>query len=434
MIASDKKIEERVRESLDRALRRAEPEVERRYSALGLRRNPFPFASIGPSSDLLGLPPLRKDQIESIMSFLGAERPALLEIVGDYGTGKTHILLWLKRIVEAEAHGEVGAYYIANPGVTPRDLVAAITRAIGDEDLGHRIRILVIRGYQKVWHTQGYRGVRDLFTKESVTLHEDTLEKQARELAGEDLCLNDTGWMKKADIYVQSRAVFLDFASKTLTEVGIPRGVASEFASFAFSGLESGSKSWAVLSLSKGSERFTYEDHYRALVTLMVGTGYKRILFLIDEIEDVVASGRVTRRQSSEYLAALRIVLDLTVERVGIVLAATPRAWARLKELYGALDDRRTNVVDLGKLSKVDAEEIVRNYLDTCRVHPNKDLGTLKPFSKDALVELVSQCNGSPRMFIGLCHESLDFAVKKGLGDISRTTVRELLKSYSTFD
>ncbi len=421
------KIEDEIKKALNIGLEIPE-KVEERYSQLGLQNNPFPFASISTSSEVSRLPPISEKEVKPIINFLRTKKPAILKVVGDYGTGKTHLLLWLRETTSLLGDGRIGAYYVANPGVTPRDLVANLTRTIGDKDLIHRVRQLVIEGYKKAFSEGGLKTVRSLFTTASSTLDEGKLFEKAKELASDDLCLNDAEWTRKTIAFVHSREEFIEFAAKQLANLGIPRGVASELSTFAFSDFDSGLKSWAVLTLSRGGERFTYEDHYKALVTILINTGFAKVFFLVDELEDVVASGRVTRRQSSEYLAALRILLDLTINEVGIALAGNPEAWSRLEELYPALSTRLTYSVHLTKLTQQDAEELVRNFLRLSRSR-KEAVVDLEPFTTESIKALLGLCDGNRRVFVSLCNEALEYAVSKQLKEITGKTIGGLIQS-----
>src|SRR3989304_2659874 len=130
-----------------------------RYRSLGLESNPFPFASISAPEEVSLLPPITEDERGPIEDFLNAPKPAILWISGEYGGGKTHLLLWFQQYISSQGGGQLAAYYVANPGKAPPELVQNFMAAVGSEDLGHKIRQLVIRAFREDAERRGLQSV-----------------------------------------------------------------------------------------------------------------------------------------------------------------------------------------------------------------------------------------------------------------------------------
>src|SRR6266566_7786607 len=105
-----KSAEDRLSEALATAQGAAKDRT--RYANLGLKRNPFPFASISAPEEVALLPPLTEDEMRPFDMFLNAPIPAILWVSGEYGGGKTHLLLWIQQFINKRGGGQLAAYYI----------------------------------------------------------------------------------------------------------------------------------------------------------------------------------------------------------------------------------------------------------------------------------------------------------------------------------
>jgi Cdc6-like AAA superfamily ATPase len=413
-------VQDRIRESLASSLSKTE---RARYKLWGIDLNPFPLASVSSPEEVTDLGPLNQSELDPIFNFLSAKKPAILQVAGDYGTGKTHLLLWLRSMIQSAGGGQFGAYYVTNPGTSPRDLVARVTRAIGEEDLSHKVRQLVIRAYVDDYSKEGFSAVRPLFVPlGTATLSDEAHETAARELADPKFIVNDTGWELRARECFKEWRQFLDFAGAALTRYSVPRGVASELISFAFTDHTAGTESWSRLATPTNRVKFTFEDHYKGIVSVLLNTGYKKVFFLVDELEDAVVSGRVTKRQSSEFLAALRILLDERLDEVGIVLAGTPRAWEALGSYSPALKSRTTYRLDLVKLDHATARRLIDKYLVLAKYQKGEP-----PVTEEAIRRILSASEGNRRRFISLCNQVFAYAAQENRAKIDDGLVKTFL-------
>src|SRR5207245_8508374 len=121
---------------------------------------------------------------------------------------------------------------------------------------------------------------------------------------------------------------------------------------------------WAALIGGKKRGTSTFEDQFRALVQVLIASGYRKVFLLIDEMEDLLVSGRLTSRQKTDYLATLRILLDESLAQLGVVMAGVEAAWESLRNLYAPMKWRTSYVLELLRLNRSMAVDLLRTYLN----------------------------------------------------------------------
>ena len=135
--------------------------------------------------------------------------------------------------------------------------------------------------------------------------------------------------------------------------------------------------------------------------------------FILDEFEDVALARRLTRTQSTAYIATLRRLLDTAEsENLWVVLSTTPEGLDRTSELDESLVQRFSYQYVIPELSHAEARKIVESRLDSAR--GNGD-GGLMPFAEDALDALDPTSWSSPRRLIKVMWYAVSLAAERGL-------------------
>ena len=138
------------------------------------------------------------------------------------------------------------------------------------------------------------------------------------------------------------------------------------------------------------------------------------IAFLIDEFEDVALGRRLNRKQTSEYIATIRRLLDTAQEEnLWVILSMTPEGLDQTTRLDPALIEHFTQKYDIPPLSDQDALHIVIQRLRKARMVPRDDL---HPFPEETLSELRPTTKSSPRRLIKVLWHTLALAVEESEG------------------
>ena len=110
-----------------------ESKQRERYAVYGLTRNPFPLGGNFPEGYLkyTYIEERQRSQIEDFLlsTFVRGEFNGLL-ILGEYGTGKSHLLNYIHELVNTDRLGIFGgralAFIIQNPSVAPEDILLSL--------------------------------------------------------------------------------------------------------------------------------------------------------------------------------------------------------------------------------------------------------------------------------------------------------------------
>ena len=420
----NKRSRDRLLEALERAQGIAPDKT--RYSSLGLDRNPFPFASISAPEEVSLLPPITEDERGPIEDFLNAPKPAILWISGEYGGGKTHLLLWFQQLINAKGGGQLSAYYVANPGKTPAELVQNFMAAVGGEELGHKIRQLVIRAFRE---DAGKRGLQKVLTDirmgQSLLLPKE-VEALTKRLLDDKFLINDVDWMNTARVLFSQWDGLIQYGGGALGSRGIgPPEVCDDFVAFAFGSSGTERHAWAALIGGRKRAAPKPEQKFGALLEILIASGFRKIFLLVDEMEDLLLGERLTRRERTDYLSTLRVLLDDSLRNLGVVLAGTEAAWDKLNELTPAVKGRTPYRVVLPRLSKSSAPVLVSNFLNTARKSGST---ASQPFSTEAISALLKHSEANRRRFIALCYHAVEYGADRKRKEIRADDVEAVAK------
>jgi hypothetical protein len=165
-----------------------------------------------------------------------------------------------------------------------------------------------------------------------------------------------------------------------------------------------------LLFSSPTTERANEAEVLGGLSKLLAEDGTTRLVILIDEFEGVSMLERMTRKQSVEYLYALRMLVDKTAPTAtyALVLATTPQAFDLARNQYGAVESRFTAQIRLPVVDTSTAREILTAILDTARLPSSP--GGIHPFTEDFLEALLATGVSVPRTLVVRAHRAIELA------------------------
>ena len=351
----------------------------------GLSYNPFPPATTGVAFvEDVSLPPTWELALnQRITGLAESVGDKALAIVGGYGSGKTFILSWIAH--KALPPRRIQPYFFDNPGVAFYDLANRLMRQIGRYELSKAIWEIFYRpgDQQSAQATliplQFPEWLSTLKDRES---RNTAIHKLANTLHESGLATDEEISNKFARVVVETRDrpyyEYRDFVP------GTSRALVAE------------------------REENSY---FRTLVRILLRTREAQgIAFLIDEFEDVALGRRLNRKQTSEYIATIRRLLDTAQEEnLWVILSMTPEGLDQTTRLNPSLIQRFTQKYEVPPLSDQDALQIVVQRLKKARTTDRDDLS---PFPENALSDLRPTTKSSPRRLIKVMWHALSLAAE----------------------
>jgi len=436
-------ISSEIAEIIGEGLRRREKDQSQRYRPLNLPANPFPLASIASVELAPYFPPVRPRVRSELEGFLRttsrSRRFAGLRVIGDFGFGKTHLLRWLEYHINQSGKGKIRAFYIDNPGLSPRELLFALTRGIGEEELRKQIWLIILAEFANQSVAQGSAFTESFFpSRRGVPPFQPSLFPQfadrLRELSSSESISNYQLFIRRFNDLKLDKERLKDFGAEALAPIVENLEVVRQLISFALDEKYSAFKSWMALSSGevRGSLLVPQRDHFRAIINVLKHNEVQYLYLLADEFEDIT-SARLTKRKQAEYYAALRILIDSHLQDFALIIAVTEGGWKDLISVYPAIEKRFSHFVSLTPLEKAEAGVLVQQYLDFSRRGSEYQdlLGQLTPFTPEAIAALHSSLDRNPRTIIGFCHRLIEQCVDRKLTSIDADLVKDLSRNQA---
>ncbi len=412
----------------------AQISTDAKYKKVGLKFNPFPRSGTTNinGSDLYNqkLIPVNdnvKDQIISFIShalndnFVNPDDKFIsATITGNYGSGKTQLLMFIKYILGevATTHkGQKNPYviYIDNPGVKLLEFIGSIIGRIGEENFKKFIWtkiIQVIKGAKELREqlskfetkgTQLFDINPDPYADENLVSYKKFLDAFVRQLATPRQRKEFDEAFKK----ILLKVIEIEVADTTVAQYFYDI-ISDDFGV---------NKTWEALSGGAIKQLDKKEaEIIRYIVRLIKEQGYSDFFILVDEFEDIT-EGRLTKVQVDNYVYNLRTLLDDHREWC-LLFAMTGQALKKLRSVSPPLADRITNrLINLQDLNDEEAEKIVTNYLSIAKELPEENI---LPFDSSGIKKLNQLVEGNARKFLKNCY----FMVEKAV-ELDKTLVDE---------
>ena len=396
----------------------------------GLNHNPFPksgIASVSDKSELVGkLIPVKKDTLDTILNYIkdalkkkGEDNYLSLIVRGDYGTGKTQTLMYIRYLLSNLNIDGFKPYvvYVDDPGLSLSELFGGIISQVGVENF---------RRY--LWN----RFIEYLDINKIDIIEELPRNHSALSLfpENEEARLSDR-FLSYKDLYescVQGKNNSEKKEITTILKDHILRCFSTIFSSIAVAGYFYDvvcetvgiSKSWDTLTSGSVKELDKREVYIlKAIVdTVKDQENITDFVILVDEFEEIT-SGRLKKSEIDNYLRNLRTLIDREKNWCS-VFAMTGKALDRINEFSPPLASRITDrVIDLTPIDYNSCRDLIIRYLSVAREKDRKQQDDLYPFTADSIRKLLSvkptyaNLQGSPRFILKNCFLLLERAAEE---------------------
>jgi len=427
------------------------------YIHLGLLRNPFPASGGPPTSPGIQPYPEVYEQITRFFkAFIRSRQSRGMVLLGDYGTGKTYHLRWIKGLLEAKSDQvNVRVVNIETPGLEPYDLVRGILAQIGDQEIAKAIWVLLLPSIRARIQTEGQSFFKRFavgkvklrrgptlplesmgFDVPYVRLDEGTLQDHREFLSAFD----KSGALSREKL----RDEFLPLLYSPQPNGGPPItdniAVARELTNLCFFAGAPALSSWERLTVPATKSPFPLRgepEFLQAILRLLITTGTEYFVLLLDEFEKVPLMEIMTERDMKRYLDTVRMLADKGWQEEALpfawIIASHDGAWDIVRDkLNQALAERFPVEVHLPRTRDLDvARYLVSQHLATARSE-EKPLDSLSPFPPNFLELIPPRLRHTPRALLTMCYELVEAASEADLGEegIPEAFVTRFLEKY----
>lgn len=413
----------------------------------GLEYNPFPksgIAYIGESEEITSkLSPAYKKTAQEIVTYMqdalekagDKKAPDYLSLIvrGEFGTGKTQTLMYIKYLFSAIKTDNFSPYvvYIDNPGGTLSELIGAVMSQIGIENFRRYLWDNFIKYLSKPESSTGKTRKETLLTEITKLKTDTNIDLFVSAGISVDSTLN-FNWDSTEISYkyllekmltgaksTQQKAVnqlFKSYLVNCFMEEFKTAAVAEYFYEVVTDSLNV-SQAWDHMvtgDVKNLSKREFYILH--AIVQIAKEyLGATDFIILVDEFEEL-ASGRISDKDIDNYLRNLRSLID-NEKNWCSVFAMNSMALTKIKKLVPPLADRiGDRIIDLIPYDLEASKSVISNYLSMAR-NEEFDKNELYPFTDDAIKAILNTrdttLQGSPRFIMKSCYRLLQSAAKE---------------------
>ena len=430
--------------NLEDRVKRLMEEKDKRYDKFLLSFNPFPksgTANTNESSELTKvLTPIDtnvNDEIEnyvydSLCSRNEEDHKLVCTITGDYGTGKTQLLLYAKYLIQSLPR-KAYVIYINNPENKLSKLIGSIIEQIGQEQFKKYLWDFILTKIKS--DENGYKKMLEDFFQESrkntifSTSEEENLFSTKNEVSHKAFL---DALLKKLYTKEQRRdfnSLLKDIIIKILLDNNEKDGIIADYFYDLISEDVGISKTWDVITSGGTNLESRVVKLLNAIITIIQAQGFERFYILVDEFEDIT-SGRLTKKEIDNYSHSLRTLIDKE-RRWCLLIAMTATALKELTTISPPLVDRlKDREIRITRLTKEQAKRIIINYLNLAREEGNDKKGTFFPFTEGAIDLINDKSEGLQRLVLRKTYYILERAVEEtSISIIDENFVKKLLNS-----
>lgn len=388
----------------------------RDYSSILLRSNPFPSTAVPTETPLTTADrkPVLRRFTDVLTTLYSDDSSSVTVILGDYGTGKSHLLKLFKVSVNNKllpGDKPILAIYAKSPGRNVRDLLLYLIDDIGREVLTKLASNLIFSIVSRDPKKFGIYG-RQFELKDSMQIPEYLAQTRIFDLINEvQLSLVD----------VRSRDLVRAFLILPHPEFG---SIAWRW----FIGSSLSREERKLLGLKSIIDDSRVAEHILdALFKLVRSVGINGIVLLVDELEAITLIPGISR---GLYQDAIRHLIDSNPLGLVLIFAITPTEWNKLMQTPSALERRLSgSIIDLPPFTKKDVQELIEKYLSIARTREFKDSGRSKifPFTSESIETIFTTTKGIPYKVVTLCRLCIDNSAV-GEESITREFVEEVIQ------
>lgn len=414
---------------------------ENRYNMWGIEFNPFPrsgTSNINSNDDVNEkLSPVESEIHEKLKRYiLDALTPNDMDeedkfisatIVGDYGSGKTQLLMYVKSFLNkiGSSHSYIKPFtiYIDNPGGSILEFLGNIISKIGEENLRKYLWNKIINSIKK--SNENKDKLKQFVPTQGVLFGDKNVNYDPYNDA------NTTSYKKFLDTFIRqlqsNKKKTLDEVLKNMIiEILYEETQDSVVAYYFYDFISSDfgiNKTWEAITSGSLKQISGKEFLFiKYIIRLLKQEGFTDVFILVDEFEDIT-QGRLTKSQLDNYIHNLRTLLDKQREWC-LLFAMTPLALSKLKSISPPLADRiSTRELQLQNLNKEEAIIIISNYLNLAGSNG------VNPFNDSAIEYIIEKSEGNIRRFLKIAFTILELASVKNTPTIDVDFIKR--NSYS---
>jgi len=406
--------------------------IEKDYSSLGLKFNPFPVAGL----PRYPLPPLDDEVSEKISFFIRStytrEEYGGLAIVGDFGMGKTHLMKYIQFLIdELTRHKEIDftavTCFIDRPEDTPQKVIHKVVEEIGLDNIRKYIwKILIDKFEEDKAFYEKFRpkGTLLLQSKEEWNnLFEEPVKSNYLEFLKR---FRDVGGNFKK-LQEHARDIIKE-------EIVRDSALADRYLNLIlFAEEKEADVSWDILAgyISKKDVQRKEIMFLRSIVEILRRVGFKQLYVFIDEFEDIVL---LKGARLTNYLLTLNTLINRE-RKWAVTVSLTGNTLKIIKEKSPPLYDRLTSYeVILRPLNDEKSKKLLINYLNLAR---ERDEDSFSPFSEESIKEMFRISRGNYRSFILLAHNAIEVALNENKELIDKEIIeraKRLRHETETYD
>ena len=397
-----------------------EIKLEKDYSIVGLKFNPFPPAAV-PRYPFL--PPLDGEARSTIANFIGSTYStyekkdfgeyAGLTIVGDYGMGKTHLMQYIQLAISYLNKNEKDTFsaatcFVDRPEDSPQRVVHHIVEQIGLDTIRKYIWMILIDEFRK-----DEDGFYDKFKPPKTTLLIRSVEDwkkifEEQKLFAEPIRSNYLEFIKKFREIEGNLKLLQEEAREIIKKKIVPDDtLADRYLSLIFPEKKADT-SWEILAgyISAKDLQRKEVDFLNSIVRILRENGFNLVYVFIDEFEDV---SKLKGVKLTNYLNTLTTLIN-NERRWAVITSLTEDALEIIKMESIPLYDRLTSYkVELKPLDEKGANQLAINYLNLAK---DKKKELIYPFTEELIKEILRRSEGNYRSFIRFAHKVIEYAVR----------------------
>jgi len=303
----------------------------------------------------------------------------ILVILGDYGSGKTHTLIFADMVCREK---QIPHVFISDPGSSFLDLMTRIVNAIEFEEILADCHALLDRDKERILKELEKEKISRLIKIEglstermlryifpSIDVNYALILGQAYNNRNIDLCRS---WLLAKQM--------------TSTELG-------------------------RLNVSSSISTDDYAVKILADTIRLITRNRQQLVILLDELEDI---GHMSKAGALSFAKSMRRLIDENIPGLKLILSCTRDGFDQFAngtgtfqgKRYPALTDRLRPLVHLSDLTQEETIEFIQDFVSLVYKGPLKEVLTAK-----TLNSIHKKSNGSPRAIIRLCYDLFQRAI-----------------------
>lgn len=411
----------------------------------GLKYNPFPRAGIANLNDsdatTLALQPALANTAMEIVNYMkdalshaglnDNDKYLSLVIKGEYGSGKTQTLMFIKALFDSLKTTAFKPYvvYIDNPGTKLSELIGDVISQVGIENFRRYLWSIFLEFMDtKDNEDPEGRSKKEILMKELDSLKvnvpdlfKQTINNEDVEFSWDQLTvsykylINKISYSARLSDRKQIEVLFKKYLTDCYAFKFKISSVAEYFYDIVTDNINV-SKSWDNI-ITGNIKSLEKREVYLLKAVVAITKKYLSatdFIILVDEFEDL-AGGRIKDADVDSYLRNLRSLIDREKNWCS-VFAMNTAAFERIQKISAPLASRiGERSITLMPLNPNSAKNMIMNYLSLARVESEKGHErSIKPFTDEVINLLLTvketTLQGSPRFIVQSCYTLLQRA------------------------